>query len=289
MEAGLCCARSWRRQDGKGSADFNKQHRQAGAESICAEGRQIPGRLKLPSPLPFAGIERFPRESQRYISRIDAGSLLRKAQQELASRHPDAFLVILLGLVAGLRRGEIDALLWRNVDLDGARIIVDSSSEHGGLKTPESQGVVDIDQHAAEILRGFRAKATSKFVVEGGRESPNSGRTWNRYRCEATFDYVNLWLRRHGVDSEKPLHTLRKESGSLVAQQHGLFPAAQHLRHRDISTTAHFYLDRKTKAAIDTATLLKAGESTPPNIVSMPLAQAAEPKKRPRREPSKIS
>jgi hypothetical protein len=95
----------------------------------------------------------------------------------------------------------------------------------------------------------------------------------------ATFNYVIWWLRRHGVDTAKPLHTLRKESGSLVAQQHGLFPAQQHLRHRDIATTAQFYLDRKAKAAIDTAALLKAGESAPPNVVCMPESLPGESKR----------
>ena len=88
------------------------------------------GSLRLPQPLPFAGVEFFPRESMRYVSRIDAGALLRQARHELAEADPDGFLAILLALTAGLRRGEIDRLLWRNVDLDGGRIIVDSS-EHG--------------------------------------------------------------------------------------------------------------------------------------------------------------
>ena len=242
------------------------------------------GPLTLPTPRPFAGVEKFPRESQRYVSRFDAGDLLRRARRELATRHSDAFIVILLGLVAGLRRGEIDSLLWENVDLDNGRIIVDSS-EHGRLKTPESHGAVDIDGHMVEILRGFRARAGSKFVIEGGRESHSTARrTWCRYRCESTFDFVTLWLRRRGVNNAKPLHTLRKESGSLVAQQYGLFPAQQHLRHRDISTTAHFYLDRKSRTAIDTVALLKAdeGESST-NIVSMPAVDVA------RQEPSRAS
>ena len=246
------------------------------------------GALTLPTPLPFAGVEKFPRESQRYVSRLDAGDLLRRARCELASRQPDAFLTILLGIATALRRGELDQLLWTNVDLENGRIIV--SSEHGRLKTPESYGTVDIDGHMVEVLRGFRARARSKFVIEGGRESrPGLHRAWSRYRCEATFDYVNQWLRRHGVDSFKPLHTLRKESGSLMAQQYGLFLAQQHLRHRDVSTTAHFYLDRKTKAAIDTAALLKADEGGPSNIVSLLPADPAEAGKRPRRARRRIS
>jgi hypothetical protein len=140
-----------------------------------------------------------------------------------------------------------------------------------------------------EVLRGFRARAASKFVIEGERESRwGLRRVWSSYRCESTFDFVNLWLRRHGVDAEKPLHTLRKESGSLVAQQFGLFLAQQHLRHRDISTTAHFYLDRKTKAAIDTSALFKVDECGPSNIVSMPEAEPAEAAKKPKRTRRKI-
>ena len=71
------------------------------------------GSLRLPQPLPFAGVEFFPRESMRYVSRIDAGALLRKARHELVDEDPDGFLAILLALAAGLRRGEIDQLLWR--------------------------------------------------------------------------------------------------------------------------------------------------------------------------------
>ena len=229
------------------------------------------------------------KQETRGFRFISAGMLLRLARTQLAVRYPDAFITILLGLIGGLRRNEIDALLWDNVDLESGRIIVDSS-EHGRLKTPESHGSVDIDEHMVEVLRGFRARAAGKFVIAGERESrTDARRTWSRYRCESTFDFVNLWLRRQGVDSEKPLHSLRKESGCLVAQQYGLFPAQQHLRHRDISTTAHFYLDRKTKAAIDTAALLKADEGGPSNIVSMPSADMAEAGKRSKRVRRRIS
>jgi integrase len=227
------------------------------------------GSLRLPQPLPFAGVEFFPRESTRYISRIDAGELLRTARQKLAGNDPHSFLVILLALVAGLRRGEIDQLLWANVDLDGARIIVDSS-EHGRLKTPESHGAIDIDQYTVEILRGFRTRASSKFVIEAGGAANGSRLPWKRYRCEAVFECATWWLRRHGVEEAKPLHALRKESGSLIASQYGIFAASRHLRHRDIAVTAAHYADKKTRVKIDTASLLKADETEAGNIISLP-------------------
>jgi integrase len=159
---------------------------------------QFLGSLRLPQPLPFAGVQFFPLATS---VASNAGGLLRTAQRKLVGKDPDCFLVILLALVAGLRRGEIDQLLWRNVDLDGGRIIVDSS-EHGRLKTPESHGEVDIDQHTVEILRGFRAGASGKFVVEGGAPANGSRLPCTRYRCEAVFERTTWWLRRHGVEGE---------------------------------------------------------------------------------------
>ena len=229
---------------------------------------QFLGSLRLPQPLPFAGVQFFPRESTRYISRIDAGGLLRTAQRKLVGKDPDCFLVILLALVAGLRRGEIDQLLWRNVDLDGGRIIVDSS-EHGRLKTPESHGEVDLDQRMVDILRGFRAVASGKFVVEGGDPANGSRLPWTRYRCEAVFDRTTWWLRRHEVEGEKPLHALRKESGSLIASSQGIYAASRHLRHRDIGVTASHYADKKTRTVVNVGALLGADEAQAKNIIEL--------------------
>ena len=186
-----------------------------------------------------------------------------------------------------MRRGEIDQLLWRNVDLDGGRIIVDSS-EHGRLKTPESHGIVDIDQHTLELLRGFRARACGQFVIEGvDAVNGSSHLPWARYRCEVVFERTTWWLRRHGVEGEKPLHALRKESGSLIASSQGIYAASRHLRHRDIAVTAAHYADKKTRVAIDTASLLKADEGKSKNIVELPrLTSCAIPRRQSRRATS---
>jgi integrase len=229
------------------------------------------GPLQLPQPLPFAGVEFFPRESMRYVSRIDAGALLRKAQAMLAEPDPASFLVVLLALVCGLRRGEIDHLLWSNVDLAGGRIIVDAS-EHGRLKTAESHDAVDIDQHMVEILRGYHARALGRFVIE--ESVAGSSRRRPKYRCGAVFERVTWWLRKHGVKENKPLHTLRKESGSIIVSAHGIYAASRHLRHRDIAITAAHYADKKARVAIDTASLLKADASKAGNIVAMPAQHA---------------
>ena len=231
--------------------------------------------LRLPDPLPFSGVEFFPRESMRYTSRIDAGILMRQAREELSEGDGDSFLVMLLALAAGLRRGEIDRLLWRNVDFTDGRIIVEES-EHGQLKSEDSRGAVDIDPRTAEILRGFQAKARDQFVISAFKAGDGeASRAWgNRYRCGTVFEKVNAWLRAHGVEGNKALHTLRKEAGAIVATSEGIFAASQFLRHGDIAVTAAHYADKKTRTVIDMGALLEAGESRPQNVVPISAAVA---------------
>lgn len=234
--------------------------------------------LRLPDPLPFAGVELFPRESMHYVSKIDAGTVLRKAQEELLETAPHQFLVIFLGVAAGLRRGEIDRLLWSHVDFLRKRIYVEDTAQ-GSLKSEDSRGAVDIDGKTVELLRGFHAKATTQFVIDAPQaEQAEFSRLWGlRYRCSSVFEKVTAWLRANGVDANKPLHTLRKEAGSIIATQHGIFAAAQFLRHSDIKVTAEHYADKKTPTAIDVAALLSVHRDEPENVTRLDSARPANP------------
>jgi integrase len=67
------------------------------------------------------------------------------------------------------------------------------------------------------------------------------------YRCKSHFQRLSAWLRRQGVVDEKPLHTLRKEFGSLVNRAHGIHAASKALRHADINVTNNFYTDSRVR------------------------------------------
>jgi hypothetical protein len=54
------------------------------------------------------------------------------------------------------------------------------------------------------------------------------------YRCHKHLNFLREWLRLKGVKVQKPIHTLRKEVGSLIASEQGIFAASRHLRHADI-------------------------------------------------------
>ena len=85
---------------------------------------------------------------------------------------------------------------------------------------------------------------------------PIVGANWGHYRCQAIFKKLIAWLRAKGVAGEKPLHALRKEFGSLIAPQFGIYAAKQALGHADIATTAGHYLEVKEKPMIGLGHLL---------------------------------
>ncbi|MDX2079232.1 MAG: site-specific integrase [Terrimicrobiaceae bacterium] len=227
---------------------------------------------------PFAKVSFYPRESMRYHSKIDPGVLLRKARADLFYANPEAFKILLLALGAGLRRGEIDRLLWRQIDFDGGEIHVEVT-EAGGLKTAESTGKVAIDETLCGLLRGFNARAKSQFVVEGGTGDGGSRAWGQRYRCQEAFDFLLAWLRKNGVEDRRALHTLRKEAGAIIATKSGIYSASKFLRHSDIKTTAQHYADTKERVALDLGGLLP-----PEETIAFPSPEPAKKTKSRRRK-----
>ena len=70
---------------------------------------------------------------------------------------------------------------------------------------------------------------------------------------------------KHGVEGAKPLHTLQKGGGSIIATKAGIHAASQFLRHADIQVTAMHYADHKERVTVDIGALLN-----PQNITTMP-------------------
>ena len=200
--------------------------------------------IPLPRPLPFEGVTLEKAQSMRYVSKIDPFAILAKAKNELANRDPKAFKVLVLALVCGLRRSEIDNLLWRAFDFSNSKLRVEASEFHQ-LKSEDSAGEIDLDTDTLALFQGFRAQnPTSLFVIESPK-APGNKMKARCYRCNATFKVVLDWLRTNGVENTKPLHTLRKEIGSVIASEYGIFEASRYLRHSDIRITSAIYADKK--------------------------------------------
>ncbi len=227
--------------------------------------RMVQSRITLPSPLPFDGVDLFPRQSMRYTSTINIETLLTAARDDLALKDSEAFKAFVLCLFCGLRRNEADKLRWSSVDFDAGVIRISAQTDFAP-KAETSLGDIPIDPELSAILRGLRAKepqsvyvlnadaAKRKFKVP--REPSKTVVNWAAYRAQETFTRLAVWLRAHDVKARTPLHTLRKEAGSLICEKHGLFAASRFLRHADVAITAQHYAAHRERVTIGFGAML---------------------------------
>ena len=208
-------------------------------------------KVKLPD-YPFALVKLKDPGAQRYHSEINPELLLACAERELRHNNkPQQYLALFLCLWAGLRRKEADLLMWEQVDLEQGQINI-RRTEYFEPKTEESQRTIDLPTDAVTVLKSLKKGSTGEFVMNGSE--PHPAATYDFYRCDGTWRDLNAWLRTKGVKQQKAIHSLRKESGSLIAASHGIEAARQHLGHRDIRTTSSHYVDKKRRVEVSFAT-----------------------------------
>ena len=210
----------------------------------------------------------------KYRSTIDAGELLRAASTELKECDPESYKALLLALGAGLRRAEIDSLKWQS--LDAAKGIVRvTTTDSFAPKSEDSDADVFVDAAVLTELDAFRASAKGLFILESPI-APRPQATYAHTRAKLTFQRLTKWLRDHGVTSQKPLHELRKEFGSIVNALAGIHAASSQLRHSQIGTTSRFYADSRRKIAPPIGDML-AGPAAKPEAPTnvLPLAPVA--------------
>lgn len=224
-----------------------------------------PKRLKaagLTVPNPFAGIEYEREPDLRYYSKMDAEAILRDAMLELRGDREEELKMLLLGLLAGLRRNEIDKLEWSAFLWDESAIYI-GPTRYLQPKSEKSIGNVDLDPEMLALFRGFHARARSNFVVEATK-APRINVGYVHYRTLHVAERLVEWLRSKGIESRTPLHTLRKEFGSLICDKHGIFAASAQLRHGDISVTRKYYVGKKSRTPVGLGNLLAGTANVEP-------------------------
>ena len=214
------------------------------AKSLFSPDRKLPFE-NLPNP--FAGVAVKVGTPSKYVSTVKAGDLMRAAKTELAIKDPEAYKVFLLALGAGLRAAEIDNLQWQHIDAteNTVRIATTATFE---TKSDSSEREVFVDPGLIAELEKFRPAATPSYVLESERQ-PKPGAAIASYRAEITFGRLKKWLRAHGITAQKPIHTLRKEFGSLVTETADIFTASRQLGHASIALTATYYAENRRRVA----------------------------------------
>lgn len=209
----------------------------------------------LPDPLPLSAVTVFSEDtSAKFTPDVDPEKLVLMARTELAAvRREDetpveyeareqAWLAFLLCFMGGLRRKEADLLIWQQVDFDRG-VIELSLSHYLKPKTKASAMPIPLEPEVLAILRGFRARHPSdEFVLRSARAPKLTVRNSDT-RCEATWKLLQAWLRAKGVTDRKPIHSLRKAVGSVMARRHGIHAAQRLLRHTTPVITSRYYAD----------------------------------------------
>jgi integrase len=186
--------------------------------------------------------------------RRNASHLIAHARQELEYNDPEAYKVFLLAVGLGLRRKEIDLLEWpafrwnENV----VRIV---PTRYFHPKSEDSIADLPVDPELMEIFSKHFAGAKGAFVIRSDRP-PMPPRPHQYFRCDPIFDRLVAWLRRHGLNGNKPLHALRKEYGSLLTRRYGIHAASRALRHSDLRTTSEHYSDSTARVTPGVGRLL---------------------------------
>jgi integrase len=189
-----------------------------------------------------------PRVERKQMKVLDADATA--AIIEVA-RPKALFMPILLGALCGLRRGELAALRWRNIDLDAGQISVVASLEQTNsgvrLKPPKSgrARTVALPSLAVEELRRHRLKQAEELLRLGIRQTeethvclqPNYEHWAPRNLSSAFIKFIkSSGLRR------VRLHDLRHSHAThlLMANVHPKI-VQERLGHANIATTMDLY------------------------------------------------
>jgi integrase len=180
--------------------------------------------------------------------------------------HP-RFAIVALALGSGMRRGEILALQWGDVDLDGASLRVERSLEEtaGGLrikkpKTKHGRRTISLPPSAVDPLRAHRRKQLETRLALGQRResddtlvfstlegtplSPdNLSRDWGRMVKALDLPDVSFRALRHS------------HASALIATGLDVLTVSQRLGHSSpvVTLTVYAHLFEKTDTAAASA------------------------------------
>ncbi len=151
---------------------------------------------------PTLGVVRYKIEKRERFISVDEVQKIFEATERLEKRgevRSEFGLIIRLLILTGARRGEIQGLQWREVDLARRSIVLpDARSKTGARRIPLSDAAI-------EVLEGIKRKGD--FVFPANRANSASGHTvglpraWRAIREEAGLDDLRIHDLRHSFAS----------------------------------------------------------------------------------------
>ena len=176
--------------------------------------------------------------------------------EEIIKKSSDVWLFPYIAIMTGMRKGEILALQWKDIDFERNVIYVTKSVYHEGdrplVKAPKTEAgnrVVPLLQPLKEKLLTFPGKNPEHYVISDTGDKPLTSR---RYMTEyARFQ------RETGVTCTA--HQLRHSFATIAFECGVPVKSVQEiLGHKQLSTTMDLYTDFRQKSFDDAASNLNA-------------------------------
>jgi integrase len=198
---------------------------------------------------PADAITRLPKVERRPITTLTAEQ---SRQLLTAIKHTTTYWPVLLALATGMRRGEILALRWGNVDLERGAVCVVESLEHtrqGGLRfkstKTEKARAVTLPQFALDELRRWKLEQAQALLALGVKQGPRTlvcGRQDGEPKQPESLTHEFTYLiGRAGVPKVR-FHDLRHSHATQLLAA-GVHPkiVQERLGHSTITVTMDLY------------------------------------------------
>jgi len=182
------------------------------------------------------------QESQgrvRYLSDEERGALLDACRK---SELPELYLIVMLALTTGMRRGEILGMRWPDVDLERRQIILNKTKNHDRRSVPIVPEVLDLLREHGRVRR---LDNDLVFPPKGKR----SGALW--------FDAWWYSARDAAKIQDFRFHDLRHTAASYLAMSGATVPEiAAVLGHRTLQMVKRYahLSDQHTGAVVERMT-----------------------------------
>src|SRR5262249_45670442 len=119
-----------------------------------------------------ADLVKSPKPDRKEMRTMDTDATAKMIE---AARGTPIFILVLLGVLCGLRRGEICDLRWRSVDLDAGRLSVVASvrPDHAGIRERETKSgrgrAISLPPMLVTELRRHRTEQAQQLLKLGVR------------------------------------------------------------------------------------------------------------------------
>jgi len=237
------------RHDGKPGGLSARTRRQMHSILKSALSRAVEQQLIARNPTDVFKKKRLPKIERREMATLTSEQ---SARFLAAIRHTRAYWPSLVALSTGMRRGEILALRWKNIDLERGKVAVVESLEQtkAGLrfKAPKTEKTraITLPRFALEELRRLKRDQAEALLRLGVRQT---GETLAFARADGeplqprslTHEFARLVGRMPDLPRVR-FHDLRHSHATQLLSE-GVHPkvAQERLGHSTISTTLDLY------------------------------------------------